>query len=252
MKAKLLSGIATAAMLVTPALAQQYPPSQPYQAPSQDYSVSPNDIVPIARSGYWEADQVTSGQGACVASTYFSRGGTAGMFMIGVNGIYQSLNFSVGKGNWRIPPNARVQVTLQIDRNPPITTSPTNSNDGTSMMWTVDSNFEREFIHEITSGSMLIVRFQGNELPWSINLYGTTGIWPAFMRCADSIAPNFVASINPSQPYNAPSQPYAGTPSSQPYVQRSQPYNPPLTPYALPPQPQIGAPVAPHGSYNTL
>jgi len=120
---------------------------------------------------------------------------------------------------------------MEIDQFPPITGGQGIVFNSNTLSFTVSPDFTKEFVHELTSGLYLTVRFQGNEPPWVIPLDGTTGIWPAYMRCADGVAPSFVAMLNQGQP-----QPYAGTQpyntpqTSQPYVPSApapQPYNPP-------------------------
>jgi len=230
--------MASAAVLAAlPAYAQPYQP--PYPQPNQQYQPlmppnpnqplpqQPSDMINLGQSGYWSALQFTSGTGSCVAGTTLANGG---MITLGVNGTYQRLGIAFTRNEWNIPSSVTPTATMEIDQFPPITGGQGVVFAHNSLTFTIAPDFTKEFVHELTSGRYLTVRFQGNEPPWTIPLDGTTGIWATYMRCADGVAPNFVATLNQGQP-----QPYAGTqpyntPSSQPYLPSApapQPYNPP-------------------------
>ncbi len=90
----------------------------------------------------------------------------------------------------------------------------------------IDPSSARQFVHQITSGSVLHIYFSGTEQPWMVSLSGTTGVWPQFMSCVQMVAPAVVASLNPTQPFvtQGPAQPFSPAPPGPP-SQPSQPFN---------------------------
>lgn len=201
--------------------------------------------VVLANSGYWSAAQLSAPPGgfpSCSVDTISPADGR--MLGISVNTGDQTLRLSFDKQSWQIPSSAYITATVQIDGYPawsqPVGTGAV-SYDSHGMSMSVQPAVSREFVHEITSGSTITVRFTGNEPPWTFSLWGTTAVWGPFMQCAQNIAPQFVAALTPTQPFVAP-QPYAAAPqpyvpaAPQPYVSAApQPYVPVPTPQPQPP-----------------
>lgn len=242
-----LAGLPAYAQPYQPPYQQPYQPTQPYQQPAS------NGLTPLGASGAWSVVQVTTGAGACLLGT---PGPNGGMLFIGTAGGNQVLTLGFDKPSWNIPASAAPSVTFQVDNYPPVNTTPTKATYATGMSFSINADFMRDFIHEVTSGSTLTVRFSGSEPPWTVSLAGTTAVWAPFMHCAESVAPSFVATLNQQYTPYAPSQTYAGTP--QPYVAAPQPYvaapQPYTAPYAPPPHaPQmVSQPLQLDGGVFTL
>jgi hypothetical protein len=66
----------------------------------------------------------------------------------------------------------------------------------------------RDFVHWFTADATMTITFSGTEAPWTFNLAGTTGVWPAFIRCAQTVNPTVVAQLTPPPS----TQPFAATP----------------------------------------
>jgi hypothetical protein len=177
------------------------------------------NFITTKASGYWRVQQGVNDHGVnvCMMSTNVPALGET--FAVMVNAADQDLDVGVEKNTWKIPTGADVRLMLKIDGGQEWRTTKANTYASDVLYTTINPSAARQFVHEFTSGSMLRVFFTGNEQPWTLSLNGTTGVWDAFMNCAQMIAPKMVASLNPSQPFSAgPVAPVAPpAPTTQPF-----------------------------------
>lgn len=205
--------------------------------------------VTLANSGYWSAMQLAApvnGSPSCAIVSSVPADGR--LVMVGVNSADQTLRMAFAKTSWEIPPSAKMTATVQIDGNPTWGGANGFTTNSHGMSIYIRPQGYREFIHEITSGHTITVRFSGNEPPWTFDLWGTTAVWPAFMQCAESVAPSFVAALT----LPPATQPYASAPTTQPYFPAPAPQQPYVPSQPVPPPATVPQAPAPSEPYTQL
>jgi hypothetical protein len=168
------------------------------------------DTVVTGNSGYWATYQTTSGNyNACVLVTT-----TVGNEVsISANNIEPALRLVAEKKSWHIPPEIKTALSIQVDSNPAWTgdAAVPQSYRTDMLAMAVHAATVREFVQQITAGSVLHVYFSSNEPPWTFSLSGVSTLWPEFMSCVEMWVPAVASSLAPTQPFVA-TAPAAPTP----------------------------------------
>lgn len=189
----------------------------------------------LASSGYWQAQSsIVDGRAVCAV---MSRAPDR-VLGISIAANEKTMTLRAYKPSWQIPTTTlTVPMNFSFDGFPAwkvIYAAPML--DGHGVIYDIVPEFARAFVHAVTASSAMTVNFGGTEAPWTFNLAGTTGEWPAFMDCAKRVNPDVVAQLAPL----AATQPYAQSPAMQPYAAA-----PPATqPHTAPVQSQPYVPAA--------
>jgi hypothetical protein len=175
-----------------------------------------NDGTPtlLASSQGWYAQyNITDGRAIC------SVGQTIQGRSVGVSVTADEAQFAIRvyKDSWQIPATLpTVPMDVSFDG---VQVSTNGHGDrflsGKGLAFGVLPASARDFVHWFTADATMTITFGGTEAPWTFNLAGTTGVWPAFVRCAQTVNPTVVAQLTPPPA----TQPFAATPpATQPYT----------------------------------
>ncbi len=167
----------------------------------------------MASSGSWRVvSAVHDGRAICLVQSAI--GDRLLAFSVAAN--EPAMAVRAAKLSWLIPatPNT-VPVTISFDGGPAWpTVYATALTGGQAVAVGISPPAARAFVHGVTASGMITVSFGGNEAPWTFNLAGTTGAWPAFMDCAKRVNPDVVAQLAPP----VATQPFAQAPATRPYA----------------------------------
>jgi hypothetical protein len=106
---------------------------------------------------------------------------------------YDGSRFDFFKGGWKFAGDTPVQVSVQIDNNPPITgkaigRANTQKGGANVILQLGDATELKPKLEMFASGNQLTVTFpEGNERPWTINLTGSREVSDAFAKCMANI-----------------------------------------------------------------
>ena len=163
--------------------------------------------TPVLATGYWTAElgHTVSGVPACYAYTRTTNGIKLG---IGITAENQELFAFLQKPSWHIPQSQEINIDIAIDDSPTIT-APGRADYRLSDMviLPVKQEYARLFIHMISEGDNLYIRFHGSEPDWNLSLWGTRDTYAQFERCARRIAPDWAYRIDRSRQQQG-TQPY--------------------------------------------
>ncbi len=204
-------------------------------------------------AGSWHAftDKDLQGDAVCGIGTNNPSDGRSLSLTYTIGG--SDLTANADKPTWNIPDPTAIDVSLQIDQNPPLQAQGVGH--GTAVQWTIPAAGIRSFDTEFRNGTTMTVGFPaGNEPPWTLSLNGSTASSATLWRCVQDLTDRAkaaaAASATPTQPYGqtasppaasapvAPTQPFAASPAPASAPSAAQaPAQPPAPPPAATPSP---------------
>jgi hypothetical protein len=159
-----------------------------------------------ATAGYWryEHSRDMRGRETCYAYTQMTNGGVLG---IGINGQNQELYTYIHKNSWDIPKDQEVNIGVSIDDSESVSApAHVDSMLSSTLIIPVKQEYTRLFVHLVTAGHNLYIRFHGSEPDWNLSLLGSSDTYDQFFNCARRIAPDWAWRNRPRPP--EATQPY--------------------------------------------
>jgi hypothetical protein len=163
--------------------------------------------APFAHAaGYWTAEQTRDARGqiACYAYTKLPNGGMLG---IAIKNRDQELYTFIMKPGWVIPPDQELNIEVSIDDSPSVTAHAyADDLKPNEIIIPVKQEYTRLFVHEVTAGHHLYIRFHGSEPDWNVSLWGSDRTYDQFFACAKRVSPGWAYRNLPRAP--EATQPY--------------------------------------------
>lgn len=176
-------------------------------------------------AGAWHAftDKDAAGRAICGIGTDKPADGRTLLLTYTVGG--SDLTIAADKSTWNIPDGTALQISLQVDQNPPAPAQAAGH--GTSVGWVVPAASIRAFDTQFRNGGVMTITFpSGNEAPWTLSLAGSSAASATLWRCVQDLSDraHITSPVSnmppPTQPFGqAPTQPYtpaAPTPTQTP------------------------------------
>jgi len=186
-------------------------------------------------AGSWHAftDKDLQGTAVCGIGTDNPSDGRSLSLTYTIGG--SDLTANADKPTWNIPDPTGIDVSVQIDQNPPLQAQGVGH--GTAVQWTIPAAGIRSFDTQFRDGTTMTISFPaGNEPPWALSLNGSTAASATLWRCVQDLtdrakAAAAAANTTPTQPYGQTAGPPAASPpaASQPAA--------PTQPFAASPAP---------------
>jgi hypothetical protein len=169
-------------------------------------------------AGYWRYSNEHDyrGRPACYAYTELSNGITMGL---GINADDQELFTYLHKPSWDITPGHEFNIEVAVDDSASVSAPAFGSNRPHDIIIPVKQEYSKLFVHMVTAGHWLYIRFNSDEPNLSVSLWGSSDTYDKFERCAKRIAPEWAWRNRPhyedraTQPYQLRPRPRA----TQPY-----------------------------------
>src|ERR1700760_424933 len=178
-------------------------------------------IQPYYHAGVWDAFSGRSSNGAPVCGVGTTTPSDGRRFELRLDLSGTTTVFSASKMDWSIPANTPVTLVMQVGLNTPWTIQATGHDH--SMDWTLDPAATQAFDRQFRGASSMTLAFpNGNELPWTLSLAGSTAISDTFGRCVRDLTRQYQTSTPPSGHTPAaggPTQPFGAStaaPAGQP------------------------------------
>jgi hypothetical protein len=117
------------------------------------------------------------------------------------------------KPGWVIPPNQELNIDVSVDDSESVT-APAYADDVKSnkIIIPVKQEYARLFVHMVTAGHNLYIRFHGTEPDLNVSMWGSSDTYDKFFACAKRVARRWAYRNLPRAP--EATQPYRST---QPY-----------------------------------
>lgn len=177
-------------------------------------------VVETHRYGHWTAIEGTTGNGSRVCGV--STGGrTASPKYVGVKFFPDrgQLDVHIGKSSWSIPSGTSVPVQIEFNGSSGSWSTAQATGNGEMVTLSINPQRAANFLVEFSLASHGVIRFGGDEAPWTMNLAGSNAAVRAMLGCiqrARGVPPSTqpLASVPPPSNSSAPTMPY--TPSAEP------------------------------------
>jgi hypothetical protein len=165
-------------------------------------------------AGYWRYSNEYDDRGrpACYAYTKLSNGVTMGL---GINAQDQELFTYLNKSSWDITPGHEFHIEVAVDDSKSVSAPAFGGNRPHDIIIPVKQECSKVFVHMVTAGHSLYIRFNSDEPNLSVSLWGSSDTYDQFERCAKRIAPEWAWR---NRPHYEETQPHQSRPSAtQPY-----------------------------------
>jgi hypothetical protein len=171
--------------------------------------------TPTFAKGYWTFEHVQKrGRSSCYAYTKMNNGALLG---IGINNEDRALYTFIIKPTWDIPPHQDINIDVSVDDSESVTAPGYADIDNSrEVVIPVKPEYVRLFVHMVTAGDNLHIRFHGSEPDWNVSLWGSSDAYDKFFDCTKRVVPEWAHRYRPrppeeTQPYynkNTNTQPY--------------------------------------------